>query len=135
MKGAFLLTQALAPAMAERRWGRIVNITSLVAEGAPTVTWTGYAMAKAALATMSRHLAAELGPSGVTVNCVAPGLTDAGLVGEVPEKAQMLAARQTPLRRLATPRDVAGAVAYLASEDAAFVTGQTLGVNGGMAMR
>ena len=135
VKGAFLLTQALAPAMAERRWGRIVNITSLVAEGAPTVTWTGYAMAKAALATMSRHLAAELGPSGVTVNCVAPGLTDAGLVGEVPEKAQMLAARQTPLRRLATPRDVAGAVAYLASEDAAFVTGQTLGVNGGMAMR
>lgn len=135
VKGAFLLTQALAPAMAERRWGRIVNITSLVAEGPPAVTWTGYAMAKSALATMSRYLAAELGPSGVTVNCVAPGLTDAGLVGEVPEKAQMLVARQTPLRRLATPQDVAGAVAYLASEDAAFVTGQTLGVNGGMAMR
>lgn len=135
VKGAFLLSQALAPAMAERRWGRIVNITSLAAEGPPTVTWTGYAMAKSALATMSRYLAAELGPSGVTVNCVAPGLTDAGLVGEVPEKAQLLVARQTPLRRLASPQDVAGAVAYLASDAAAFVTGQTLGVNGGMAMR
>jgi len=87
-------------------------------------------MAKGALATMSRYLAAEVGPSGVTVNCVAPGMTETALIGDIPEKTQLVAARQTPMRRLATPEDVAAAVAYLASPDAGFVTGHTLGVNG-----
>jgi 3-oxoacyl-[acyl-carrier protein] reductase len=135
VKAAFLLAQAVLPAMAERGHGRIVNITSQVTEGAPTPTWTAYAMAKAALATMSRYLAAEAGPSGVTVNCVAPGMTETALIGDIPEKAQLIAARQTPMRRLAAPADVAAAVAYLASDEAGFVTGHTLSVNGGMVMR
>lgn len=135
VKAAFLLAQAVLPAMAERGQGRIVNITSQVTEGAPTPTWTAYAMAKAALATMSRYLAAEAGPSGVTVNCVAPGMTETALIGDIPEKAQLIAARQTPMRRLATPDDVAVAVAHLASSEAGFVTGHTLSVNGGMVMR
>jgi 3-oxoacyl-[acyl-carrier protein] reductase len=135
VKAAFLIVRACLPAMLERGSGRIINITSQVAEGAPTPTWTAYAVAKAALAAMSRSLAAEVGPGGVTVNCVAPGMTETGLIGDIPEKAQLIAARQTPMRRLATPADVASAVAHLASLDAGFITGQTLAVNGGMAMR
>jgi 3-oxoacyl-[acyl-carrier protein] reductase len=135
VRAAFLLAKACLPAMIERRAGRIINITSQVAEGAPTPTWTAYAMAKAALAAMSRQLAAEVGPSGVTVNCVAPGMTETALIAGIPEKAQLIAARQTPMRRLATPADIASAVAHLASPDAGFITGQTLSVNGGAAMR
>ncbi len=135
LKGAFLMTKQCTPAMTERRWGRIVNITSQVIEGQPSAGWTSYAVAKASLSMFSRYLAAELGPQGVTVNCVSPGMTETSLIGDVPEKAQMIVARQTPLRRLATPDDVAGAVAHLVSDDAAFVTGHTLRVNGGLVMQ
>jgi 3-oxoacyl-[acyl-carrier protein] reductase len=135
VKAAFLLSQACLPAMTAQRFGRIINITSQVTEGAPTATWTAYAMAKSALATMSRYLAAEAGPAGVTVNCVAPGMTETTLIGDISEKAQLIAARQTPMRRLAAPEDIAAAVAYLASAEASFVTGHTLAVNGGMVMR
>lgn len=135
VKGAFLMTQACAPAMIAQKWGRIVNLTTQAIAGPPTVGWTGYAMAKGALAVFSRYMAAELGPHGVTVNCVSPGMTETGLIGDISEKAQLMVARQTPLRRLARPEDVAAAVAYLVSDDAAFVTGDTLDVNGGMVMR
>jgi 3-oxoacyl-[acyl-carrier protein] reductase len=135
VKGALAMTRAVAPAMGERGWGRIINITSQVTDGPPSVTWTGYAMAKGALAVFSRYMAAELGPRGITVNCVAPGMTETALIGDISEKAQLMAARQTPLRRLARPADVAAAVAYLVSDDADFVTGDTLAVNGGSVMR
>jgi 3-oxoacyl-[acyl-carrier protein] reductase len=135
VRGAFAMTRAVVPGMSERGWGRIVNITSQVLDGPPSVTWTGYAMAKGALAVFSRYMAAELGPRGITVNCVAPGMTETALIGDIPEKAQLIAARQAPLRRLARPADVAAAVAYLVSDDAGFVTGDTVAVNGGSAMR
>ncbi|MEU2348197.1 SDR family oxidoreductase [Modestobacter sp. NPDC049651] len=135
VRSAFALTQAVVPAMADTGWGRIVNITSQVLDGAPSVHWTGYAMAKGALEVFSRYMAAELGPRGITVNCVAPGMCETSLIGDVPEKAQLIVARQTPLRRLARPTDVAAAVAYLVSDDAGFVTGDTVAVNGGMVMR
>jgi 3-oxoacyl-[acyl-carrier protein] reductase len=135
VKGAFLMTGAVVPEMAARKWGRIVNITSQVLDGAPSVTWTGYAMAKGALQVFSNYMAAELGPQGITVNCVSPGMCETTLIGDIPEKAQLMIARQTPLRRLAKPSDVAAAVAYLVSDDAGFVTGDTVAVNGGMAMR
>lgn len=131
VRAAFLLAQACAPGMASRQFGRIVNLTSQVIDGIPTPHWTSYAVAKSALATLSRYLAVELGPSGITVNCVSPGMTDTSLIGDIPEKQQMILARQTPLRRLAVPTDVAGAVSYLVSDDSAFITGQTLRVNGG----
>lgn len=134
LKGAFLLTKACLPEMVTRRYGRIINITSQVVEGHPSANWTGYAVAKAALAMLSRYVAAEFGPSGITVNSVAPGMTETSLIGDIPEKVQMMVARQTPLRRLAQSRDIAAAVAYLVSEEGAFVTGQTLGVNGGSFM-
>lgn len=135
VKGAFLMTSAVAPEMAARKWGRIVNITSQVLDGLPSVTWTGYAMAKGALKVFSNYMAAELGPQGITVNCVSPGMCETTLIGDIPEKAQLMIARQTPLRRLAKPSDVAAAVAYLVSDDANFITGDTMAVNGGMAMR
>ncbi len=134
VKSAFLLSQLCAPGMLQRGAGRIVNITSQAIQGTPTPHWTGYAAAKAALAMFSRSIAAELGPGGITVNCVAPGMTDTPLIGDIPEKQQLIVARQTPLRRLAQPGDVAAAVAYLVSPAAAFVTGHTLDVNGGMVM-
>jgi 3-oxoacyl-[acyl-carrier protein] reductase len=135
VKGAFNLTRVCVPHMAVQRWGRIVNITSQVLDGPPSVTWTGYAIAKGALAVFSNYMAAELGPQGITVNCVSPGMCETGLIGDIPEKVQLMVARQTPLRRLAKPADVAAAVAYLVSDDAGFVTGDTVAVNGGMAMR
>lgn len=135
VKGAFLMTSAVVPEMSARKWGRIVNITSQVLDGQPSVTWTGYAMAKGALAVFSNYMAAELGPQGITVNCVSPGMCETTLIGDIPEKAQLMIARQTPLRRLAKPADVAAAVAYLVSDDAGFVTGDTVAVNGGMTMR
>lgn len=135
VKGAFLMTSAVVPEMSARKWGRIVNITSQVLDGPPSVTWTGYAMAKGALNVFSNYMAAELGPQGITVNCVSPGMCETTLIGDIPEKAQLMIARQTPLRRLAKPADVASAVAYLVSEDACFVTGHTVAVNGGVVMR
>jgi 3-oxoacyl-[acyl-carrier protein] reductase len=134
VKGALELSQVCLPAMQARQHGRIISIASQVTYGPPSIAWTGYAIAKAALTMLSRYLAAEFGPSGITVNCVAPGMTDTVLIGDIPEKVQLITARQTPLRRLATPQDVASAVAYLASDDGAFVTGQTLHVNGGGVM-
>ena len=134
-KGAFLLAQLAVPAMVQQHWGRIINITSQVLDGTPSATWTGYAMGKSALATLARYLAVELGPSGITVNCVSPGMCETGLIGDISEKTQLMIARQTPRRRLARPADVAAAVAYLVSEEADFVTGDTLAVNGGMAIR
>ncbi len=135
VKGAFLMTSVVAPDMASRKWGRIVNITSEVLDGPPSVMWTGYAMAKGALQVFSNYMAAELGPQGITVNCVSPGMCETTLIGDVPEKVQLMVARQTPLRRLAKPSDVAAAVAYLVSDDARFITGDTIAVNGGRTMR
>lgn len=111
VKGAFLLSRACVPLMTKQRWGRIVNITSQVLDGSPSVAWTGYAMAKGALAIFSKYMAAELGPQGITVNCVSFGMCETSLIGDVPEKIQLIIARQTPLRRLAQPADIAAAVA------------------------
>ncbi|MDB5964003.1 MAG: MaoC domain protein dehydratase [Polaromonas sp.] len=133
-KASFLLAQRCAPGMAADKWGRIVNITSQVTRALPTPGWLGYTLAKTALAALTRSMAVELGPQGITVNAVAPGMTDTRLIGSIPEKVQLMTARQTPMRRLAVPQDVTDAVAWLVSDAGAFITGQELHVNGGMVM-
>jgi 3-oxoacyl-[acyl-carrier protein] reductase len=102
-------------------------------DGTPVAGWTAYAIGKGALSTLTRYLAAELGPQNITVNLVSPGMTNTSFIG-VSEKQQLMVARQTPLRRLAEAEDTAGAVAFLASEQAAYITGQNLRVNGGGSM-
>ena len=134
LKSAFLAIQAVAPAMVANGGGRIVCITSEAIDGTPVSGWTAYATAKGALATMSRYLAAELGPQGITVNCVSPGMTDTRFISGISEKQQLMTARLKPLRRLGTPGDVAAAVAFLLSDRASYITGQSLRVNGGGTM-
>lgn len=134
VKAALELSQRCAQDMAQHKAGCIVNIGSQATDGVPTAGWMQYTLAKTALAALTRSLALELGPMGISVNTVAPGMTDTALIGDIPEKVQLLTARQTPLRRLATADDIAQAVGYLASDAARFITGQTLRVNGGLVM-
>jgi 3-oxoacyl-[acyl-carrier protein] reductase len=135
VQSCFHMCQAVLPAMRQRLKGSIINLVSDLVEQ-PIVPYHDYATAKSALVGFSRHLAAELGPLGIRVNCVAPGLvvpTDSSRATR--EAVQSSIAAQTPLRRLATPEDVAGPVLFLASEWSRFVTGQTLLVDGGLVMR
>lgn len=134
LKSALLGIQACLPGMKEAGNGRIINLTSQAWDGSPVPGWTAYALAKGGLATLAHYLASELGPAGITVNCVSPGMTDTAFISGISEKQQLMAARQNPVRRIGKPEDVAAAVAYLASLEAAFVTGQCLRVNGGGSM-
>lgn len=135
LKSSFLLAKMCAPMMIKRRWGRIINITSQVVDGEPSLHWTAYTISKGSLASLSKCLALELGPSGITVNAISPGMCETSLIGEISAKNQLMIARQTPLRRLAKPKDIAGAVAFLVSDDASHITGQTILVNGGIATK
>ena len=134
VKSAFLMIKACKPSMVAAGHGRIINLTSQSWDGTPVAGWTAYAIGKGGLATLSLYLAAELGPSGITVNCVSPGMTETAFISGVSEKQQLMVARQTPLRRLGEPQDVAAAVAFLASDGASYITGQSLRVNGGGSM-
>ncbi len=134
LKGAFQCTQAVLPGMIERGFGRIVSMTSQSAYGAPPPKMTGYVVAKASLAAFTRCLALEGGPHGITANAIAPGMTDTEMVGDVPQRARMVLASQTPLRRLGGVDDIADAVSYLLGPGGSYVTGQTLHVNGGQVM-
>lgn len=133
LTAVFRLSRTLLRGMMKSRWGRIVTITSVVgATGNPGQG--NYAAAKAGLVGMTKSLAAEVASRNITVNCVAPGFIETpmtGVLGDA-QKADILA--RIPAGRMGAPGEVAAAVVYLASEEAAYVTGQTLHVNGGMAM-
>lgn len=133
LKAVFVMSRAVMRAMMKQRYGRIVNITSVVgASGNPGQA--NYAAAKAGVAGMTRALARELGSRGITVNCVAPGFIETDMTAALPEEQQKALLGQIPLGHLGQPADVAHAVAYLASREAGYVTGQELHVNGGMYM-
>src|SRR5512139_3571714 len=133
LKSVFRLSRAVMRGMMKARWGRIINITSVVgASGNPGQA--NYAAAKAGIVGMSKSLAQELGSRNITVNCVAPGFIDTDMTRALPEEQRSALLARIPLGRLGRPEDVAEAVAYLASPKAAYVTGATLHVNGGMYM-
>ncbi len=133
LKAVFRTSRAVMRVMMKQRYGRIINITSVVgAMGNPGQA--NYAAAKAGVAGMSRALARELGSRGITVNCVAPGFIETDMTAELPEAQQQALMVQIPLGHLGKPADVAHAVAWLASPQAGYVTGQEIHVNGGMYM-
>ena len=130
---AFRLSRAALKGMLKRRWGRIVNITSIVGvTGNPGQA--NYAAAKAGLIGMSKALAQEVAARGVTVNCVAPGFIDTAMTRGLEERQREALLGRIPAGRLGEGADIAAGVVYLASDEAGYVTGQTLHVNGGMAM-
>jgi 3-oxoacyl-[acyl-carrier protein] reductase len=133
LKAVFRMSRAVMRTMMKQRYGRIVNITSVVgASGNPGQA--NYAAAKAGVAGMMRALARELGSRGITVNCVAPGFIATDMTDKLSDEQHKALLGQIPLGQLGKPSDVAHAVAYLASPEAAYVTGQELHVNGGMYM-
>ncbi len=133
LKAVFRMSRAVIRPMMKQRYGRIISITSVVgASGNPGQA--NYAAAKAGVAGMTRALARELGSRNITVNCVAPGFIETDMTAALPEAQHKALLSQIPLGQLGKPADIAHAVAYLASPNAAYVTGQELHVNGGMFM-
>jgi 3-oxoacyl-[acyl-carrier protein] reductase len=133
LTGVFLLTQALLPAMLRNRWGRIVNITSVVGRTGQAGQ-VNYASSKAGLIGFTRALAREVASRSVTVNAVAPGYIETAMTSFLDEKGREAMLAQIPLGRAGTDVDVAQSVAFLASDAAAYITGHVLDVNGGMFM-
>jgi len=137
-KGVLRLTKAVLPGMVDRRWGRIVSISS----DAGRVGSSGesvYAGAKGAIIAFMKTIAREVARNGVTANAVCPGPTDTAMLqqvmsGEGGDKVRDAMTRAVPMKRLGTPEDIAAAVAFLASEDAGYITGQALSVSGGLTM-
>ncbi|HLV81470.1 MAG TPA: 3-oxoacyl-ACP reductase family protein [Chthonomonadaceae bacterium] len=131
VRGVLFATQEAARLMAETG-GRIINISSGAAAAAPPGA-SVYSASKAAVETLTRVYAAELGPRGITVNAISPGLIQTDMLDAViPAEARQTMIARTPLRRLGTPEEIADAVAFLASEEARFITGQVLAVSGGL---
>jgi 3-oxoacyl-[acyl-carrier protein] reductase len=133
LTSAFRLARASLRGMMKRRWGRIIGITSIVGTtGNPGQA--NYAASKAGMVGMSKALAQEVASRGITVNCIAPGFIETAMTAALDEsqRAKLLAA--VPARRLGSPQDVAVCAVFLASDEAGYITGQTLHVNGGMAM-
>ena len=133
LKGAFLCAKAALRPLLKARWGRIVNMSSVVGI-AGNAGQANYAAAKAGLIGFTRSLAKELGSRGITVNAVAPGFIVTDMTAGLPDKVREDALARTPAGRLGQPEDVATAVAFLCSEEAGFITGQVLGVDGGMVL-
>jgi 3-oxoacyl-[acyl-carrier protein] reductase len=129
----FKLSKRCLRAMTKARWGRIITITSVVG-AMGNAGQTNYAAAKAGVIGFSKSLAREVGARGITVNTVAPGFIDTDMTSSLPEAHKTALLEQVPAKRLGQPEEIAAAVSYLASQNAGYVTGETLHVNGGMYM-
>ena len=133
IKGSFNIMKCVVPVMENNKYGKIINITTQAIEK-PNTQWLHYITAKSALHGFTKALAFELAHKGIRINLVSPGMTNTDLLADIPEKTRLLTAAQTPLRRIATPGDVACAISYLASEKSDYLTGETIRVNGGQVM-
>jgi 3-oxoacyl-[acyl-carrier protein] reductase len=133
LRSVFRLSRGVLRGMMRARAGRIINITSVVGASG-NAGQVNYSAAKAGIAGMTRSLAREIGSRGITVNCVAPGFIDTDMTQALPEAARTALLGQIPLGRLGRPDDIAAAVVFLASPGAAYITGATIHVNGGMYM-
>src|SRR3984957_7782819 len=133
LTGAFLLTQAVMSSMVKNRWGRIIKVTSVVGETGQAGQ-ANYADSKAGLIGVTKSLARELAGRSITVNAVAPGYIETAMTAVLTEEQKTAMTQYIPLGRVGTDIDIAHAVAFLASEEAAYITGVTLDVNGGMFM-
>jgi 3-oxoacyl-[acyl-carrier protein] reductase len=133
LTGTFLLTQALVGSMMKARWGRIINISSIVGETGQAGQ-ANYAASKAGLIGFTKSVARELASRNITSNAVAPGFVETAMTGILDEKQRTAMMSQIPLNRAGTEEDVAHAVRFLASDEAAYITGHVLDVNGGMYM-
>jgi 3-oxoacyl-[acyl-carrier protein] reductase len=133
LKAVFRMSRGVMRTMMKQRYGRIISITSVVgASGNPGQA--NYAAAKAGVAGMTRALARELGSRGITVNCIAPGFIETDMTASLPEEQQKALLGQIPLGHLGKPQDIAHAVAFVASPEAGYITGQEIHINGGMYM-
>ena len=133
LTGSFLCIQQVLQGMMRERWGRIINISSVVAE-AGNPGQANYVASKAGLIGLTKSLAQEMASRNVTVNAVAPGFIDTDMTAVLSDELKTLLLGKIPLKRLGTPDDIATAVAFLASEGASYITGHVLDVNGGMYM-
>ena len=131
LKGAFLCCKEAARRMVRQRYGRIVNLSSVVGLRG-NAGQTNYSASKAGLIGLTKALAKEEGPSGITVNCVAPGVIDTDMMAAFTAEDKAALAEETPVGRLGTAEEVAKLLLYLAGEDAGYITGQVFGVNGGL---
>jgi 3-oxoacyl-[acyl-carrier protein] reductase len=130
--GAFRSTKGVIRNMIRRRWGRIVNISSL-AGLLGSAGQTNYSAAKGALVSFTRSLAAEVGPYGITVNCIAPGFVDTEMVSFIGAEVRADFLKRIPAGRFGTPADIAPVVAFLCTDGASYLSGQTIRVDGGFA--
>ena len=133
LTGAFLLTQAVISSMMKARWGRVINITSVVGETG-AAGQANYAASKAGLIGLTKSLAREFASRGITVNAVAPGFIQTSMTDSLTDDQKAGILTQIPLARYGTDADIAAAVTYLASDSAGYITGHTLDVNGGLYM-
>jgi len=133
LNAAFRLARAVSKGMMQRRYGRVISVTSVVGVTG-NAGQANYAASKAALIGMTKSLALELASRGVTANCIAPGLVETDMITKLNEKQREALSLRIPARRLADPSEIAAGVVYLASDEAAYITGQTLHLNGGLMM-
>lgn len=134
LRGAFLVTREFIPHMISQKWGRIINISSMWGIVGASCE-VQYSASKAGLIGMNKALAKEVGPSNITVNCIAPGIIDTSMNSNIDKSCIDAMVEDTPMRRMGTPEDVANTIEFLISEKASFITGAVIPVDGGYCMQ